>query len=173
MRPIDCTFAYGFDLHQEDRLTLSALASTVIPGAGALRQPLFLETALPHLSDDTIKQCEAQLRAQRNTVLATIRQRLHQAGDSGEMALANHFADVREQAEADLLGDTDIGQLQLELADLADIDEALGRIAGGAYGVCAGCGEAIAPARLHAQPAARMCLPCQAALEKQHHPAHR
>ncbi|MDM5175668.1 TraR/DksA family transcriptional regulator [Massilia sp. DJPM01] len=122
---------------------------------------------MQHLTDDDIKQFDAQLRGQREAVLAAIRQRLHQGGDPDQLALANHFADVREQAEADLLGDTDIGQLQLELADLEALDYALGRIAGDAYGGCAGCGEPIALPRLRAQPAARMCLACQEALEKQ------
>ncbi|MFB9241832.1 TraR/DksA family transcriptional regulator [Massilia antarctica] len=126
-----------------------------------------------HLTDDDIKQFDAQLRGQRDAVQAAIAQRLHQAGDPDQLALANHFADVREQAEADLLGDTDIGQLQLELADLKAIDDALARIAGGAYGDCAGCGAPIALPRLRAQPAAPRCLTCQEALEKQHPPVSR
>nr|WP_308605865.1 TraR/DksA family transcriptional regulator [Massilia sp. DJPM01] len=82
------------------------------------------------------------------------------------MALANPYADVREQAEADLLADTDIGQLRLELDDLQAIDEALARVAAGSYGTCTGCGGRIAVRRLRAQPAARMCLSCQEAFEQ-------
>lgn len=121
---------------------------------------------MPKLSPDDIKQFEAQLRLQRQAVLATIRRRLHQPDGTDEMALANHFADVREQAEADLLADTDIGQLQLELADLKSIDDALARVGAGSYGMCTGCGALIARGRLRAQPAARMCLPCQETFEQ-------
>lgn len=121
---------------------------------------------MPKLSPDDIKQFEVQLRMQRQAVLAAVRRRLHQGDGTDEIALPNHFAEVREQAEADLLADTDIGQLQLELDDLKSIDDALARVGAGSYGMCAGCGARIAPRRLQAQPAARMCLSCQETLEQ-------
>ena len=43
---------------------------------------------------------------------------------------------------------------------LADIDEALARLADGEYGRCERCGMPIAPARLAARPAARTCIAC-------------
>ncbi|MDQ1831627.1 TraR/DksA family transcriptional regulator [Massilia scottii] len=121
---------------------------------------------MPHLSHDDIKQFDLQLRLGRQTLLGAIRNRLHQGDGPGEMALANPYADVREQAEADLLADTDIGQLQRELADLQAIDEALARLSAGSYGTCTGCGGRIAVRRLRAQPAARMCLSCQENFEQ-------
>jgi RNA polymerase-binding transcription factor DksA len=55
-------------------------------------------------------------------------------------------------------------QLQTLLAQarsrLADLDAALERVEAGSYGVCEGCGEPIAPARLEARPAARTCISC-------------
>lgn len=121
---------------------------------------------MPHLSTDDIKQLDLQLRLARQALLGAIRNRLHQGDGAGEMALANPYADVREQAEADLLADTDIAQLQRELADLQAIDEALARVSAGSYGTCASCGGRIALRRLRAQPAARMCLACQESLEQ-------
>ncbi len=47
----------------------------------------------------------------------------------------------------------------------AQVDEALGRLAAGRYGLCAECGEPIPPARLRALPFAVRCLPCQERLE--------
>ena len=44
---------------------------------------------------------------------------------------------------------------------LADIDEALARVADGTYGVCEECGEDIPVARLRAVPTARRCVDCQ------------
>lgn len=120
---------------------------------------------MPHLTTDDLTHFDAQLRLRRQAVLGAIRVRLHQGEDSGEMALANQYAAVREQAEADLLADTDIGQLQIELADLQAIDEALARIGAGIYGACCSCGGRIAARRLRAQPAARMCLSCQERFE--------
>lgn len=121
---------------------------------------------MPHLSTDDIKQFGSQLQLRRQAVLGAIRNRLHQAEGSGEMALANQYAEVREQAQADLLAETDIGQLQIELADLHAIDEALARVHGGTYGICTSCRGRIAVRRLRAQPAARMCLSCQESFEQ-------
>jgi DnaK suppressor protein len=43
---------------------------------------------------------------------------------------------------------------------LADIDDALARVAASSYGTCESCGGPIAPARLAARPAARTCITC-------------
>jgi RNA polymerase-binding transcription factor DksA len=45
---------------------------------------------------------------------------------------------------------------------LAELDQALARLAGGSYGSCERCGQPIAPARLVARPAARTCIACAA-----------
>ena len=44
------------------------------------------------------------------------------------------------------------------------IDRALDKLSNGSYGVCDGCGAAIAPARLAALPATAHCVECAAAL---------
>lgn len=49
---------------------------------------------------------------------------------------------------------------------LAQIDQALARIASGKYGVCDNCGNPIAPARLEVMPHATLCINCQSKLEK-------
>ena len=46
------------------------------------------------------------------------------------------------------------------------MDEALQRIAKGAYGVCVECAEEIEKKRLEAVPYAGHCLPCQGKIEK-------
>jgi DnaK suppressor protein len=45
---------------------------------------------------------------------------------------------------------------------LGQIDEALGRLAAGTYGLCCDCGRPIGAARLAARPAARTCIDCAA-----------
>lgn len=49
--------------------------------------------------------------------------------------------------------------------ELAAIDDALGRLAAGDYGLCRACGKRIPAERLRALPAAAFCLPCAAARE--------
>jgi DnaK suppressor protein len=49
---------------------------------------------------------------------------------------------------------------QRRTAELARIDAALTRIDSGDYGLCLGCDEEIAPARLEIDPAATRCIRC-------------
>lgn len=44
--------------------------------------------------------------------------------------------------------------------EIRGIERALARMDAGKYGICARCGEAIAPARLRALPAAELCIRC-------------
>jgi len=41
---------------------------------------------------------------------------------------------------------------------IAEVDDALARIAAGTYGFCAVCGEPIAPARIEARPTTDRCI---------------
>jgi len=67
------------------------------------------------------------------------------------------FADsgqvTAERGEVDAL----VGSLR---ETLVDIDAALGKLEAGVYGRCESCGDEIAPARLEAMPAARLCITC-------------
>lgn len=49
---------------------------------------------------------------------------------------------------------------------LRRVEDALGRLEAGDYGVCRSCGRAIDPARLEAVPEADLCRDCRAALER-------
>ncbi len=50
-----------------------------------------------------------------------------------------------------------VRQAQLHVVE---IDAAIERLDAGTYGVCQGCGHAIAEARLEARPVARTCIDC-------------
>ena len=60
----------------------------------------------------------------------------------------------------------DIAEAHQLLAELRDVEAALARMSAGTYGECTDCGEAIAPARLRAYPAATRCIACQGAVER-------
>ena len=49
---------------------------------------------------------------------------------------------------------------------IAQITGALSRLEAGTYGVCTGCGESIAPARLEILPYSEACIRCQGKSEK-------
>jgi DnaK suppressor protein len=50
---------------------------------------------------------------------------------------------------------------QTDAKILQAIEEALGRLDKGTYGICRDCGEPIAPARLNAIPWTRVCITCK------------
>ena len=89
--------------------------------------------------------------------------------------------DVQEGREAqkdegmdtyDLASDARDREISLILTDrdrekLAAIDEALGRVDDGSYGICESCESEIAEARLQALPFTRVCVSCQAEREKE------
>ena len=50
-----------------------------------------------------------------------------------------------------------IGQAERQLAE---VEEALGRVADGSYGTCPVCGRAVPSARLAVRPTARTCVGC-------------
>jgi RNA polymerase-binding transcription factor DksA len=76
--------------------------------------------------------------------------------DTG-LAYDSNFADssqvTAERGEADILA----GELR---SALAEVERAMVRFDEGAYGVCARCGQPIAPARLEAKPAVTTCIAC-------------
>lgn len=78
------------------------------------------------------------------------------SGNLSSMPL--HMADVSaDNYEQDIT----FGLIEAEQAEVRAIDEALGRIEDGTFGVCEGCKEDIKPARLQAIPHARLCIECK------------
>jgi DnaK suppressor protein len=108
----------------------------------------------------------AQLQQMRTDVLAQLR-----AQRGGKIGRAEAAAEAREHqsddwAQADAERDLAFALEERESAELVAIDEALKRIADGSYGLCVDCGTGIATARLHANPTALRCVPCQEKVEQ-------
>ncbi len=75
--------------------------------------------------------------------------------------LANPMPDDAYGEAARLqLEDLAIGTMMRERQMLDEIEEALGRLAEGQYGICEDCGDEIPERRLKALPWARLCVPC-------------
>jgi len=79
---------------------------------------------------------------------------------------AGPVADTGDEATADLISDVENAELSRDLQELREIDAALARMAGGAYGTCIDCGSEIELERLRRQPAAQRCFNCQSVFEK-------
>ncbi|MDP8936268.1 MAG: TraR/DksA family transcriptional regulator [Actinomycetota bacterium] len=77
--------------------------------------------------------------------------------DGRRLSFDQNFADssqvTAERGEFEAVS----GSLQ---ASLDEVNEALAKFDKGTYGLCERCGNAIAPARLEAKPAARLCIDC-------------
>ncbi len=110
-----------------------------------------------------LDQFAGQLRKQREQYLNEFRRAeadLESIAEERESELEEH---AQEEQSARLLKRMD----DRTLYTVREIDAALQRILNGNYGICEGCGNTITMARLHAQPATRYCMDCEARNEKQ------
>ena len=87
--------------------------------------------------------------------------------------LQEHLREHRHDVQAEPMPDDAYGEAaRLQLQDLAigtmmrerqmldEIEEALGRLSEGQYGICEDCGDEIPERRLKALPWTRLCLKC-------------
>jgi RNA polymerase-binding transcription factor DksA len=74
---------------------------------------------------------------------------------------ASDVKDTEEQSMEDFVRGMDYAIMEMESETLRRIDEAMLRLGGGTYGLCADCGGKIAEARLEALPFAVTCRNCQ------------
>lgn len=73
--------------------------------------------------------------------------------------------DDENAAEVALYGDNLTLERTLE-SGLRDVNDALKRIKGGAYGICRYCGKPIDPRRLEARPVSSACMDCKTKLSR-------
>ena len=94
----------------------------------------------------------AQLTAEKERVTDQLRE-LGVERSSFDEGFADSGQVTAERGEVEALAGTLRDTLQ-------DIDDALGKIEAGTYGLCESCGAPIAQARLEAMPMARLCIAC-------------
>jgi len=109
-----------------------------------------------------------QLLQYRESELQADVQSARQLRDAGNGAAAGEVADQKDQAAQVQREEVDDAGLARDLAELAQVEQALRRLDEGRYGDCVGCGEPIPLQRLMAQPAASRCAACQALAERRH-----
>jgi DnaK suppressor protein len=116
---------------------------------------------------DPLLERRLRLRAEElKNQIATVRAR------SGESA-PDEFRDAKDAAEATAQATVADAEVERDLAELREIDLALGAIADMSYGNCNECGSPIDPRRLIAQPTALRCRECQVVAEGGETPAAR
>ena len=118
------------------------------------------------LTSDQLAELGAALRARQQALRADIAAMLRTQDDPRLVGLRNRMEDTDDWAAADAMAAHDIALVSRDLSELANVEQALGRLADGSFGECVDCGNAIPYARLAAYPAARRCVGCQEADEK-------
>jgi len=118
------------------------------------------------LSTTEVNEFKVMLLEKRNELLGNVNSMESEALRRDRSDLSNmpiHMADVgTDNYEIENI----IGLMDSERKMLGEIDEALGRIEEGTYGICQGAGEQIPKQRLAAIPWARYCVSCATSLEK-------
>jgi len=118
------------------------------------------------LTSAEIKKFQAMLLAKLNDILGNVSSMELEALRRDRSDLSNmpiHMADLgTDSSEIDNI----IGLMDSERKILVEINDALGRIEDGTYGICQGRGEPIPKQRLKAIPWARYCVACATLLEK-------
>ncbi len=102
---------------------------------------------------DLGKMLQDRLRETQNDVHS----RIHGVRTDGPNPVLN----LGEHCEADVQDDIELSLIQMRAETLARINEALGRLEAGEYGLCVECDEEISERRLRALPFAVRCTACE------------
>ena len=111
-------------------------------------------------------ELEVALRARQRELRADVAAKLKTQDDPSLVGLRNRMEDTDDWAAADAMAAHDIALVSRDLAELANVERALARMAERTYGECADCGNPIPYERLAAYPAARRCVACQENAER-------
>src|SRR5688572_9391843 len=113
------------------------------------------------IETDQLTTRDARLRqlleAERRQMDDNVRERMRDGRSDGPQGAR----DVVDIADATLQQEIDLALLQMRVATVGRIDEALRRLDDGRYGSCFECEEAIAESRLRALPFAVRCRACE------------
>ncbi len=91
-----------------------------------------------------------------------------QPGNSETMHLANHLAEIDDEAVADLETSLEIATIERGLEELRELEAARERLHGPDFGVCVDCDKEIPYRRLMANLGAIRCVACQEQFERTH-----
>jgi len=110
------------------------------------------------LSPAQLAELEAALRARERALRADVAAKLRTQDDPRLVGLRNRMEDTDDWAAADAMAAHDITLVSRDLNELAEVEQALARLADARYGECVDCESAIPYARLAAYPSARRCV---------------
>jgi DnaK suppressor protein len=109
---------------------------------------------------------EATLRQRYLELWTDIRRELGKHGEQKYADLVQGAGDPEDDATASLLIDLNLKEIDRDVEELRQVQNAIARLRRGEYGRCPRCGDDIPRARLEALPYAELCLDCQAREER-------
>jgi DnaK suppressor protein len=124
-----------------------------------------MNDSVPELGPAERAAIGERLAQRQRELRAEIAGQLRTQDDPRLVGLRNRLEDTDDWAVADAMAHQDIALVSRDLAELAEVEAAIARLADGSYGECADCGMTIPSARLLAYPTARRCVACQEAAE--------
>lgn len=113
------------------------------------------------MKEKQLKKFKAQLEEMKEKIINDVEQTL------SEMTTQNgNIPDPNDRATVESDRNFELRIRDRERKLMNKIEEALGRIDDGSYGICDGCGEDIAVKRLEARPVAKFCIDCKTQQEQ-------
>lgn len=113
------------------------------------------------MNDKQLKKFKVQLEDMKEKIITDVEQTLSEmTTQTGNIPDPNDRATVESDRNFELR----IRDRERKLMN--KIEEALGRIDDGSYGICDSCGEDIAVKRLEARPVAKFCIDCKTKQEQ-------
>lgn len=118
---------------------------------------------MANLEPTAIKDLKGRLEEEKTMLEKELSQFAKPSGSPGDYATTfDNLGDDREDNATEVEEYADNVALEDNLEkQLQEVNEALGRIAAGTYGICSDCGKSINLDRLRAYPAARTCIKCK------------
>jgi DnaK suppressor protein len=128
--------------------------------------PAAQKTPSERVSREVIEEIKEALLAKKSALSKNINSELDEMRTASE---GHHLADMDDLGGDANDEETSYKILEIESAELDQIDYALERIEKGTYGLCDDeeCGKPIDPERLRALPFATLCLSCKRSQEQQ------
>jgi RNA polymerase-binding transcription factor DksA len=113
-----------------------------------------------------LAELKATLQRRESELVNELANEQDRAANEPFERLASEVPDAGDASVADVAVDWASSERERDTAELAEVRDALGRMASGGYGICRECGEPIPPERLRAFPTARFDLAHQRSRER-------
>ena len=113
------------------------------------------------MDSDQLQKFKEQLEQMKADIIADVEQTLSDMTSQNE-----NIPDPNDRATVESDRSFELRLRSRERKLLDKIDEAIGRIENGEYGICDDCGEKIRVKRLEARPVAKFCINCKTKQEQ-------